>query len=103
MDSIITSAGLIAGLVFIFLNIKASGTLIGSFFKNHYRSMMAASILFFLGWLTEFFPKFNLMDSEMAESWHHIFLLIAGLLFVLNSLYMPKEAAKLMTSEEEKK
>lgn len=98
MELIINIAGLIAGLIFIFLNLKASRTLLGSFFKNYYRSMITASILFSLGWITEFLP----INFTSAESWHHIFLLTAGVLFVINSLYMPNEAGKLMKPGEQK-
>ena len=96
MESIINIAGLIAGLVFIFLNLKASRTLLGSFFKNHYRSMMLASILFSLGWVTEFLPA----DMINTDILHHILLLTAGILFVISSVYMPKEADKLMKPQE---
>jgi len=100
MEITIDSAGLLAGLIFIFLNIKASRTLLGSFFKTHYRARIAASIVFTIGWINELLPKFNLIDAEMAESWHHIFLLAAGVLFVIGTLYMPKEADKLMKPQE---
>ena len=100
MELAINIAGLIAGLLFIFLNLTASKTLLGSFFKNHYRSMMTASILFSLGWVTEFLPEFNLTSLEVSEVLHHAFLLIAGILFVISSLYMPKEADKLMKPQE---
>jgi len=100
MELVINIAGLITGLTFIFLNLKASKTLIGSFFKNYYRSMMTASILFSLGWVTEFLPELNLTSLEISEVLHHSFLLVAGILFVISSLYMPKEAAKLMKLEE---
>ncbi|MHB9019417.1 MAG: hypothetical protein ACYC3G_00870 [Minisyncoccota bacterium] len=100
METIINIAGLIAGSVFIFLNYKANKTLLGSFFKKYYQSMLIASIFFSLGWITEFMPDLNLISFETAEIWHHIFLLVAGIMFVETSLYMPKEADKLMKPQE---
>lgn len=99
MEIIINIVGLITGLLFIFLNYKASKTLLGSFFKKYYQSMLIASLFFFLGWMTEFIPSLKI-SSETAEVWHHIFLLIAGIMFVATSLYMPKEADKLMKPQE---
>ena len=49
METIVNLAGLVAGLVFILLNYKAKGTLLGSFFKKYYQSMLIASLFFFFG------------------------------------------------------
>ena len=100
METIINIVGLLAGSLFMFLNYKTSKTLLGSFFKKYYQSMLVASLFFFLGWVTEFMPGLNLMSFETAEIWHHILLLLAGIMFVATSLYMPKEADKLMKPQE---
>jgi len=100
---VLASIGLLVGLFFAYLNLKASKTLLGSFFKNYYRSITLASIIFSLGWVTEFFDEFALASSESSETWHHLFLLIAGVIFVISAFYFPKEADKLMKPEEKVK
>ncbi len=88
--------GIIAGFLFVFLTIKSQKTLLGSFFKVYYRYLVMASILFGLGWITEFFNYFGITSIGAANTMHHIFLLLSALLFIGASYYFPKEAAKLM-------
>lgn len=88
--------GLVASLIFIWLNIKAGKSLTGSFFKKYYRYLTLASLAFGLGWATEFLANLGLATHEGAEFYHHIILLIAGAIFVASSLHLPKEAAQYM-------
>ena len=96
----IATIGLLVGLFFAYLNLRAGKSLLGSFFKKYYRSITLASILFSLGWVTEFAEEFAWANGESAEAWHHFFLLIAGVIFVMSAVYFPKEAEKLMKPEE---
>ena len=88
--------GIIAGLFFVSLNIKSQKTLLGSFFKVYYRYLVTASILFSLGWLTEFFDYLSITSIATAEAIHHALLLLSAILFAGASYYFPKEATKLM-------
>jgi len=102
INLIVTVLGLIAGAIFVCVNVRASKSLVGSFFKKYYRYLTTASIFFVFGWLSEFLEVFGFASAETAEFLHHVSLLIAGIIFVASSYYLPKEASEYMKSRENK-
>ena len=90
--------GIIFGLIFVGLNIKARRSLVGSFFKNYYRWMIIGAIVFAFGFFTEFAELIGI-DRSIAEGIHHLLLMIAGIIFVFTSLTLPKEASQYLKSQ----
>ncbi|MCL5017575.1 MAG: hypothetical protein M1155_02880 [Patescibacteria group bacterium] len=100
INQIVDILGLIAGLVFIYVNIRASRSMVGSFFKKYYVNLIVASLFFALGWATNFFEVLGISSADTAEFLHHLFLLLSGIVFVAASYYLPKEAAEYMKTKE---
>jgi hypothetical protein len=90
--------GIIFGLIFVGLNIKARRSLIDSFFKNYYRWMIIGAVVFTFGFFTEFAEFFG-VNKGISEGFHHSLLVVAGIVFVLTSLALPKEASQYIKSQ----
>ena len=95
---VVNIIGIIFGLVFIGLNIKAGRSLVGSFFKNYYRWMVVGALIFTLGFSAEFIKFFGVTEN-IADGIHHLLLMIAVIIFVITSLTLPKEASQYMKSQ----
>jgi uncharacterized PurR-regulated membrane protein YhhQ (DUF165 family) len=93
--------GVFLGLVFIILNIRASRTLTGSFFKKYYRLMTAGAVIFTFGFLSAFAHIFG-ANENLEMMFLHFSFLAAAVIFILTSLALPKEAGKYMNERERK-
>jgi|GEM_PF-1364969 len=92
-------AGIILGLALVFLNIKTSRSLTGSFFKKYYKWMIIGSIFFTFGFATETAEVFGANDL-IAEGLHNILLVLSVIIFAFSSIELPKEANKYMQSQQ---
>lgn len=92
--------GLLSGLVFVYLNIKAGKSMTGSFFKNSYHAFVVASVFFTLSWASNFLGILSISSAATAEFLHHAFMFVSGLVFVITSYNLPKDAAKYMDKNQ---
>ncbi len=97
INFIIDLFGVFFGIIFIYVSIRSSRSIIGSAFKKYHRWMTAGAICFTFGFLldpdvTGFFG----MNSTPSEGVHDLFLLFAVIIFVITNLYLPKEASEYM-------
>ncbi len=92
-------AGAVAGLIFLFLSVKAGRSLTGSFFKRSYNRLAIGAVAFTVSFLIEIATFYGLND-DVADPIHHILLLITGVIFIFVSLAFTKEAAAYMSSKE---
>lgn len=86
--------GAIVGIVFVYINIKASRSLTGSFFKKYYRWMTLGAIFLFLGFTTDVVGGWFGVSENITEVLHHVELLIFGVIFIFAARILPKEAAE---------
>ncbi|TRZ64342.1 MAG: hypothetical protein D4Q79_01725 [Spirochaetia bacterium] len=100
LTNLITNiAGAVAGLIFIFLSVKAGRSLVGSFFKRSYNRLAIGATAFTVSFLFEIASFFGLND-DVADATHHILLLVTGVIFIFVSLIFTKEATEYMNSKE---
>lgn len=92
-------AGAVAGLIFIFLSIKAGRSLTGSFFKRSYNRLAIGAVAFTISFLIEVAAFYGLND-DVADIIHHILLLATGVIFIFVNLAFTKEATAYMNSKE---
>jgi len=91
-------AGAVAGLIFLFLSIKAGRSLVGSFFKRSYSRLAIGAIAFIVSFLFEIAVFYGLND-DIADIIHHILLLVTSIIFIFVSLIFTKEATEYMNSK----
>jgi hypothetical protein len=94
-------AGILLGIIFVILNIRASQTLTGSFFKKYYRLMTVGAVIFAFGFLSAFTHVFG-ADENLEMTLLHFSFLAAAAIFILTSIALPKEASKYMNERERK-
>ena len=97
---IIGGIGSIVGFILLYVNRRASKSLVGSFFKNYYDLSMIAITLLVVSFVIEFFLVFG-VEQEIVNMAHHALLIIAGVVFVFTSIALPKEAVKYMDKRAE--
>ncbi len=95
--------GILMGIVFILLQIRAAHTLIGSAFKRyHYWTAIAASF-FMLAFVVDLVAIISedLIPLGIA---HHLLLLTSAIIFITTNLSLPTEASQYlnMQSKENK-
>ena len=98
---LLNAVGILLGVIFVILNIRASRTLTGSFFKKYYRLMTAGAVIFTFGFLSVFTHIFG-ANENLEMTLLHFSFLAAAAIFILTSLALPKEAGKYMNECERK-
>jgi hypothetical protein len=100
-DLVINITAIVLGCTLLYFNRKASHTLAGSFFKQYYNFSMWAIVLLILSFASRFlvFAKMAAIPNEVL---HYALLIFAGVLFVLTSIALPKEASAYMQQQEKK-
>ena len=94
INEILDVVGAAIGLLFILVHIKASRSLMGSFFKRYYKWMIFGACLMFLSFSVDSFGGwFGLMD-DTADFIHHLLIIAFSGVFVIAARILPKEAAE---------
>jgi hypothetical protein len=96
INAILEVIAAVSALVFLWLNIRASRSLIGSFFKKYYSWMIIGTVFLFLGFAGDVFGEAVGLSENIVEFGHHLSLAIFGAMFVYASYILPKEAAERM-------
>lgn len=91
--------GILISFGFIAIVVKSGKSLVGSFFKEYYRLMTVAAIVFGFGFLAETIGELGGFSVEIIDIAHHIILIAAAIIFVYAGIVFPKEAAKLTGNE----
>lgn len=86
--------GALVGIVFVYVNIKAGKSLMGSFFKKYYLWMTVGAVFLFLGFTTDVIGRWIGVPEDITDAVHHIELLVFGVIFIYAARILPKEAAK---------
>lgn len=100
MNIIFDIAGVLISIGFIWLMIHSSKSLVGSFFKKYYRLMVIAAVTFGLGFLIEATGEYMGFEIYMVDIIHHVFLIIAAVMFVYAGIVFPKEAEEVTRTRE---
>lgn len=99
MNTVFDVAGAAIALMFFFLNVRAKGTLIGSFFKKYYWLMIAASVSLFAGFFIKL-PVVTLLDPDSMEALHKLALLLFGTIAIWAAYILPIEAARYLKDKK---
>lgn len=94
LNTLLDVLGAIVGIVFVYVNIKASRSLTGSFFKKYYRWMTLGAVFLFLGFTTDIVGGWFGVSGDISEVIHHMELLAFGAIFIFAARILPKEAAE---------
>ncbi len=87
MNIVLDFAGAAIAIIFLFLNVKAKRSLVGSFFKKYYLLMITSSIALFLGFAVD------LSTAAGSDQLHHLALLLFGTIAIWAAYILPIEAA----------
>lgn len=98
MNTVFDVAGAAIAIIFLFLNARAKGTLIGSFFKKYYWLMIAASVSLFAGFFIRL-PGATGLDPISIESLHKLALLLFGAIAIWAAYILPIEASKYLKTK----
>lgn len=97
--NILDLLGVLLGVVFLFMSLRGSRSLIGSFFKNYYRFMIVGALALTFGFLIEPVGDWIGLKEETIMLIHDLSLLIASGLFVYASYVLPNDARRYLAKE----
>jgi len=100
INRILEISAAVLALVFLWMNFKASKSLIGSFFKKYYLWITVGTFFLFLGFAGDVFGSALGLSEETVEFGHHFSLVMFGIMFVYASYVLPKEAAEYMKGKQ---
>lgn len=102
LDWSVDYLGMVIGVVFIFLQIRAVQTLIGSAFKRHHLWMGIGSLFFTLAFLTDLIAVTH-GNNIPLDIEHHIVLFISAIIFISTNLSLPQEASQYLDLKSKEK
>jgi hypothetical protein len=94
--------GIIIGAVFIYLQMRAVHTLIGSAFKRHHFWMGVGSFFFSLAFLVDLIAVTDGNNVPLNIT-YHVLLIISAIIFIVTNFRLPHEASRYMDIESRKK
>jgi Rad3-related DNA helicase len=102
MNQIIDIIGVVLGLLFLALSLRASRSLVGSVFKRYHYWMMIGATLVSLSFVANMIGEV-LGQEEILETVHHVIMLISIVIFIITDLQLPKEATEYLDIKSEEK
>lgn len=85
--------GVVLGIVFVFLSVRASRTLVGSAFRRYHYWMVAGAIVFTSSFIVDLIGTVT-SNMDSFDSMHHILMLVAVVIFIITNLSLPREASQ---------
>jgi hypothetical protein len=92
--------GILMGIIFIWLQLRAVRTLIGSAFKKNYYWVLVGAGFFALSFVADMLSM-AYGDQLPWEIVHHLLLLISAVIFIAANLRLPQEASRYMKLKSE--
>jgi Rad3-related DNA helicase len=102
MDQVIDIVGIVLGLIFLALSLRASRSLVGSAFKRYHYWMMVGATLVSLSFVANMIGEV-IGQEETLETVHHIIMLISIVIFIITDLQLPKEAGRYLNLPKNEK
>lgn len=91
--------GVVLGVVFLFMALRGSRSLIGSFFKNYYWFMIAGALALTFGFLIEPVGEWIGLEENTIMLLHDLAMLTESILFVYASYVLPNDARRYLAKE----
>jgi uncharacterized membrane protein YkgB len=102
LDIIVDAIGVVLGIVFIFLYVRAARSLVGSAFKEYHRWMTVGAALFTFSFLIDYA---SLITGGIfwLNVLHNLLLLSSAIVFIATNLGLPRAASKYLDLRAEEK
>ncbi|MDD5099121.1 MAG: hypothetical protein PHP35_02155 [Candidatus Colwellbacteria bacterium] len=94
INKILEITAAVLALIFLWINLSAKRSLVGSFFKGYYNWIIVGTAFLFIGFGGDVLGKYLGLSEEFVEVSHHLALVLFAASFIYASYILPKEAAK---------